>query len=82
MNAKSIVFSFGLIFLQAGKILPVDSKFSLENYNRLIEEGDKATKEAIVKRFKIDLKNRIDETSKYIRPNENPKTPKPQIVEE
>lgn len=59
------------IFLQAGKILPVDSKFSLENYNRLIEEGDKATKEAIVKRFKIDLKNRIDETSKYIRPNEN-----------
>ena len=32
------------IFLQAGKILPVDSKFSLENYNRLIEEGDKATK--------------------------------------
>lgn len=60
-----------VIFLDKGKILPIDSKFSLENYNRLIEEGDKATKEAIVKRFKVDLKNRIDETSKYIRPKEN-----------
>lgn len=59
-----------VIFLQDGKVLPIDSKFSLENYNRLIEEGDKATKEAIVKKFKADLKNRIDETSKYIRPNE------------
>ena len=59
------------IFLQEGKVLPIDSKFSLENYNRLIEEADKATKEAIVKKFKVDLKNRIDETSKYIRPAEN-----------
>lgn len=59
-----------VIFLQDGKVLPIDSKFSLENYNRLIEEGDKATKETIVKKFKVDLKNRIDETSKYIRPNE------------
>lgn len=58
------------IFLQDGKVLPIDSKFSLENYNRLIEEADKATKEAIVKKFKVDLKNRIDETSKYIRPAE------------
>ena len=60
-----------VIFLQDGKVLPIDSKFSLENYNRLIEEADKTTKEAIVKKFKMDLKNRIDETSKYIRPAEN-----------
>ncbi len=60
-----------VIFLDRNQVLPIDSKFSLENYNRLIEEADKATKEAIVKKFKIDLKNRIDETSKYIRPNEN-----------
>jgi DNA recombination protein RmuC len=60
-----------VIFLDKDKVLPVDSKFSLENYNRLIEEKDKATKEAIVKKFKVDLKNRIDETSKYIRPREN-----------
>lgn len=60
-----------VIFLEKEKILPIDSKFSLENYNRLIEEGDKATKEALVRKFKVDLKNRIDETSKYIRPREN-----------
>ncbi len=60
-----------VIFLQDGKILPIDSKFSLENYNRLIEEANKSTKESIVKKFKADLKTRIDETSKYIRPNED-----------
>lgn len=54
-----------------GKILPVDSKFSLENYNRVIAENDKIRKEVHVKAFKLDLKNRIDETSKYIRPNED-----------
>jgi DNA recombination protein RmuC len=53
------------------KILPVDSKFSLENYNRLIEENNKEKREVLVKLFKADLKNRIDETSKYIRPKEN-----------
>lgn len=60
-----------VIFLDKNKVLPIDSKFSLENYNRIIEEKDKTAKEAIVKKFKIDLKNRIDETSKYIRPREN-----------
>lgn len=53
------------------KIIPVDSKFSLENYNKILEEKDPARREALEKQFKIDLKNRIDETSKYIRPNEN-----------
>ena len=53
------------------KILPVDSKFSLENYNRLVEETDKSKREVLVKAFKNDLKNRIDETSKYIRPSED-----------
>lgn len=60
-----------VIFLDKGKILPIDSKFSLENYNRLIEEKDKAAKNRLVADFKADLKKRIDETSKYIRPNEN-----------
>lgn len=58
------------IFLEEGKVLPIDSKFSLENYNRLIEENDKDKREVIIKTFKQDLKNRIDETAKYIRPNE------------
>jgi DNA recombination protein RmuC len=60
-----------VIFLEKGKVLPVDSKFSLENYNRLVEENDQVRREALVKAFKADLKNRIDETSKYIRPAEN-----------
>lgn len=60
-----------VIFLDKGKILPIDSKFSLENYNRLIEEKDNAVKEKIIANFKSDLKLRIDETAKYIRPSEN-----------
>jgi len=53
------------------KIIPVDSKFSLENYNRILEEKDPVKHEQLEKVFKQDLKNRIDETSKYIRPMEN-----------
>ena len=60
-----------VIRLDKGRLIPIDSKFSLENYNRLIEEKDKNVRESIVKIFKADLKNRIDETSKYIRPSEN-----------
>ena len=47
------------------KILPVDSKFSLENYNRLVE-AKPAERPALEKAFKDDLKKRIDETAKYI----------------
>jgi DNA recombination protein RmuC len=60
-----------VIRLDKGRLIPIDSKFSLENYNRLIEEKDKTRRDAIAKQFKQDLKNRIDETSKYIRPNED-----------
>lgn len=52
------------------KIIPVDSKFSLENYNRLAEEKNDAEKARLEKLFVNDLKNRIVETSKYIRPGE------------
>jgi DNA recombination protein RmuC len=47
------------------KILPIDSKFSLENYNRLVEAKNE-DRPALEKAFKEDLKRRIDETSKYI----------------
>ena len=50
--------------------IPVDAKFSLDNYNRVINEDDEAKKEELQKEFKNDLKKRIDETAKYIRPNE------------
>ena len=58
------------IFLDKGKVLPVDSKFSLENYNRMIEAEDKVQRDALLAKVKADLKSRIDETAKYIRPQE------------
>lgn len=59
------------VFLQDGKVLPIDSKFSLENYNRLVDAKDKERREALANLFKADLKKRIDETAKYIRPKED-----------
>jgi len=59
-----------VIFL-GEKIIPIDSKFSLENYNRIIDEQDVTRREKLEIEFKNDLKKRIDETAKYIRPNEN-----------
>ncbi len=58
-----------VIFLN-DKILPIDSKFSLENYNRLVGENSQPEKERLEKLFVQDIKNRIDETAKYIRPKE------------
>jgi DNA recombination protein RmuC len=60
-----------VIFLERGQMLAVDSKFSLENYNRMIEAKDKTERERLLLKVKADLKGRIDETSKYIRPSEN-----------
>jgi DNA recombination protein RmuC len=51
------------------KIIPVDSKFSLENYNRLVGEKDPQERARLEKLFVTDLKNRIVETSKYIQPS-------------
>lgn len=50
------------------KVIPIDSKFSLENYNRLAETSDPDTKARLEKLFVNDLKERITETSKYIKP--------------
>ncbi len=58
-----------VIFLDKGQILPIDSKFSLENYNRMIEASGKE-REGYLQKVKVDLKGRIDETAKYIRPSE------------
>ena len=58
-----------VIFLDKGQILPIDSKFSLENYNRMIESSGKEREQLLLK-VKSDLKGRIDETNKYIRPSE------------
>ncbi|MFH1667436.1 MAG: DNA recombination protein RmuC [Candidatus Komeilibacteria bacterium] len=52
------------------KVLPVDAKFSLSNYQRILDETDDVKKIELEKEFKNDLKKRIDETAKYIRPAE------------
>lgn len=52
------------------QVIPVDSKFSLENYNRLMEEISLEERTRLEKVFLNDLKQRILETSKYIRPQE------------
>lgn len=59
-----------VVFLDKGKILPIDSKFSLENYNRMVAATNKSERELYAKKVSADLKGRIDETSKYIRPTE------------
>lgn len=52
------------------KIIPIDSKFSLENYNKVSEAENSGDKERLEKLFVNDLKNRITETAKYIQPSE------------
>ena len=64
-NKKLIVDA--AIFVK-DKIIPVDSKFSLENYNRLLNETDSAKREELEKAVYNDLKTRINETAKYIQP--------------
>ncbi len=51
-------------------IIPIDSKFSLENYNRMVESRDAAEKKRLEMAFISDLKLRIDETAKYVKPEE------------
>jgi len=58
-----------VIFIK-DKIVPIDSKFSLENYNKILEEKDPSRRKQLEKVLKQDLKNRIEETAKYIRPSE------------
>ena len=56
-----------VIFLDKGIMLPIDSKFSLENYNRLVEAKDASLRADLAKKFRADLKMRIDETAKYVK---------------
>jgi len=52
------------------QIIPVDSKFSLENYNRILDTQNPEEKKKYENAFINDLKVRIDETSKYVKPEE------------
>lgn len=53
------------------RIIPIDSKFSLENYNRILETHSAEEKKKYEAAFVSDLKNRIEETAKYVKPEEN-----------
>ncbi len=58
------------IIMTKDGIIPVDAKFSLDNYNRILNATSDSEKEVLEKEFRNDLKKRIDETAKYIRTNE------------
>ncbi len=58
-----------VIFTKEG-VIPIDAKFSLDNYNRLVNETDDIRRADLEKQFKNDLKARIDETAKYVRPKD------------
>lgn len=67
---KGGIIADAVVILDKGRLLPVDSKFSLENYNRMVAAGTKSEREDWLKKVRTDLKGRIDETSKYIKPEE------------
>ncbi|MFA5420797.1 MAG: DNA recombination protein RmuC [Patescibacteria group bacterium] len=58
------------IIMTKDGFIPVDAKFSLDNYNRILVENDVDRKLVLEKEFRNDLKKRIDETSKYIKTKE------------
>lgn len=57
------------IFTKEG-VIPVDAKFPLENYSRLRNETDDVRRSEYEEAFKKDLKKRIDECGKYVRPKD------------
>ncbi len=60
-----------VVFL-GGKIIPIDAKFSLENFQKMIDAVDEPLKASFHKKFMQDIKNRVDEiAAKYILPQEN-----------
>lgn len=48
------------------KIIPIDSKFPQENYEKLVSSEDEFSVKKYSSELKKDIKNRIDETAKYI----------------
>lgn len=53
------------------KLIPIDSKFSLEKFNDMSQENDPDKRERLEKEFRSDVKKTIDQTSKYVRPEED-----------
>lgn len=51
-------------------MVPVDSKLSLEDFNKMLTENNETLKKGHWRSFSQAVKKRIDETSKYILPGE------------
>ncbi len=68
-NFKDGTIVDAVVFVK-DKIIPIDSKFSLENYEKILNEKNPELREKLEKQFRNDLKARIDETAKYIKPEE------------
>ncbi len=56
------------IFL-ADHVVPIDSKFPLENFRRMLDANDDKERKSAQRAFVRDVKKRVDETAKYIRPD-------------
>jgi DNA recombination protein RmuC len=55
----------------AERLVPVDSKFPLENFRRMVEEPQEDRRRAVRRAFVRDVRNRVDEIAKkYILPDE------------
>lgn len=54
------------------RLVPIDAKFSLENFQKILEAPEEQLKNSYRKKFIQDVKSRVDEiASKYILPQEN-----------
>lgn len=54
-----------------GRLVPVDAKFPLENFRRMLAESEEEPRRAFRKAFGRDVKNRVEEIAKkYILPDE------------
>jgi DNA recombination protein RmuC len=57
--------------IRVEKLIPIDSKFPLDNFERMVEAQDEAERTLYEKAFGRDVKGHIDEiAAKYVKPSE------------
>ena len=58
--------------IRVERLVPIDAKFPLDNFERMIDAGNDVEREQHAKAFARDVKGHVDAiASKYIRPEEN-----------
>jgi DNA recombination protein RmuC len=63
------------VITMKGKYLPIDSKFSIDNYRRCLDATNDEDRKYFADEFKKDIKKRIEETSKYVNEVDENTTP-------